>query len=274
MQPWIAKFFAFLVFFGSGFVCFAQQKFETVDLSIVIAVDVSSSVDDLEYALQKQGVINALLSDGVKGSINGCEPLKVAITYLEWSGVSGGYNIHQLVPWHLVKNKQDLLDLAAAIQATNRQSKGDTNIAEALLFSTQLFATLPYESQQNIILLSSDGLQNEPIGGSWGQADYVGPGEVLISYVTFADELKEVSKKIGEQGISISSLVIGNDHQETLRKYFPVLNGANKEDLLGYYFSYYVSAGDYGMTEFIETYDHYSESFRNILLRHMSKCLM
>ena len=83
-----------------------------VDVELVLAVDVSGSIDLEEAQLQRQGYISALLDDRVRNAIRGGPMGRIAATYIEWAG-----DTHQVivVPWTVLDGGPSMDAFASAI---------------------------------------------------------------------------------------------------------------------------------------------------------------
>jgi hypothetical protein len=161
-------------------------------LALVFAIDVSSSVNSEEYALQFQGLANALRDEEVQSVIlDRGNP--VALTVFEWSGVR-----HQrlVAGWSLLVNLHHVGRFARLLESHQRTTLAKkTAIGSALVYSMDLFAQGP-ECTQQVVDVSSDGCNNE------GPT----PEEVYASF-DFAD-------------ITVNALVISGLKRPALKRYF------------------------------------------------------
>lgn len=127
-----------------------------VGLSLVLAVDVSGSVDANEYNLQKQGYVQAFQSAAVQNAILGSQLGGIAVTLVEWSG-SGQQA--QVVPWTIIDSVADSNAFAAAVNGITRQFSGLTAVGQAINYSVGLFGSAP-EAIRKVIDVSGDGSDN------------------------------------------------------------------------------------------------------------------
>lgn len=124
------------------------------DLALVLAVDVSGSVDHEEYRIQMDG-LSAALRDGIVTEALMSQQARV--TVVQWSGLS---RQRQTVPWTVVTSAQDVADLADAIAADPRIWRNySTAIGEALSLSIDLLRPVP--CARKVIDVSGDGISNE-----------------------------------------------------------------------------------------------------------------
>ena len=129
-------------------------------LALVLAIDVSSSVDATEDALQRQGLARALTDPQVTAAfLTGEDP--VALAVFEWSG---RYNQVPLTDWTLVQSPADLASLSARI-AVSRRSHNDfpTAMGYALGHAAGLLQKAP-DCLFHTIDVAGDGINNEGFG--------------------------------------------------------------------------------------------------------------
>lgn len=128
-----------------------------VDVELVLAVDISYSMDLDEQALQRDGYVQALrsreflraLREGVHG--------KVAVTYFEWAGE------HQqtiVMPWRLIEGPESADAVAAELAAAPIRRAARTSISGALRFAMPLFDASGYRGVRRVIDVSGDGANN------------------------------------------------------------------------------------------------------------------
>ncbi|MBT8418405.1 MAG: DUF1194 domain-containing protein [Silicimonas sp.] len=125
-------------------------------LALALAVDVSVSVDQREYALQRNGLANALRSPDVIQAFLG-SPAPVALAAYEWSGPSYAKVV---LDWTLVTSAADMHHAADTIARYSRFQSGSTSIGYALDFGADLMARAP-RCQHRTIDLSADGKNND-----------------------------------------------------------------------------------------------------------------
>lgn len=133
------------------------QSFE-VDLALVLAVDVSSSMSRAEQELQRAGYAEAFLDPVLIQTINSGGPHgRIAIAYVEWAGSS-----HQriIIPWTVIQDFTDAQRLASALSQSPILSGSGTSISNGLLVSWQLLQQVPVRAARMAIDISGDGLNN------------------------------------------------------------------------------------------------------------------
>ncbi len=128
-----------------------------VDLQLVLAVDVSRSMDPAEQELQKQGYIDALLHPDVLEAIREGFFGRIAVTYVEWAG-PGSQKI--VAPWTLVDGADTAKALADKIASVPLSYLHGTSISSSLLFASGLFEESGFRSNRQVIDISGDGPNN------------------------------------------------------------------------------------------------------------------
>ena len=134
------------------------QAEATCTIALLLAIDISGSVDDAEYRLQVDGTADALADPEVIAALlQGHSALAVA----QWSSVG----MQKLVqPWQQMDSPADVAAFANQARLTERAfGKAQTSVADALQFSIDRFANAP-ACLHRVIDISGDGVQNE--GGS------------------------------------------------------------------------------------------------------------
>ena len=135
----------------------AETSAIAVDVELVLAVDVSYSMDPEEQALQREGYMAAITSreflQAVKQGMHG----RVAMTYFEWAGMH-----HQqiIVPWRLIDGPETADGFSADIARARYTRASRTSISGALLFAAPLFEGGGYRGGRRLIDVSGDGVNN------------------------------------------------------------------------------------------------------------------
>lgn len=135
----------------------AGQQTTSVDVELVLAVDISYSMDADELTLQREGYVKALTSteflNALRQGIHG----KVAVTYFEWAGAS---EQRVIVPWRVVDGPESAGSVASEILAAPIRRAARTSISGALLFGAALFETSGHRGVRRVIDISGDGANN------------------------------------------------------------------------------------------------------------------
>jgi hypothetical protein len=127
-------------------------------------MDVSSSIDDIEYAQQRDGLAAALLSEDVRNAIVSGGP--IALSAYEWSG---RYRIRVTLPWTLLHDQDDIETAAFQILTTQRiAGRYPTALGFAVRDGLDMFAHAP-PCDRHVMDVSGDGITND---GPWPQLVY------------------------------------------------------------------------------------------------------
>jgi Protein of unknown function (DUF1194) len=129
----------------------------TVDVELILAVDVSYSMDMDELAIQREGYAQAIVSkeflQALKTGPNG----KVAVTYFEWAASSDQKII---IPWRVIDGPETADAVANEIMRTPIRRASRTSISGAINFAMPLFDENPYRGLRRVIDISGDGPNN------------------------------------------------------------------------------------------------------------------
>src|SRR5206468_9795891 len=106
----------------------------SVDVELVIAVDVSYSMDMDELAIQREGYAQAIVSKDFLQALRAGPGSKVAVTYFEWS-MSGDEKI--IIPWRVIDGLESADAVAAEIMKTPVRRGSSTSISGAINFAVQ-----------------------------------------------------------------------------------------------------------------------------------------
>ena len=139
---------------------FADTKHNVpaVNVELVIAVDVSYSMDMDELAIQREGYAQAIVSKDFLQALTAGPGSKVAVTYFEWS-MSGDEKI--IIPWRVIDGPESADAVAAEIMKTPVRRGSSTSISGAINLALQLFEENPYRGSRRVIDISGDGPNND-----------------------------------------------------------------------------------------------------------------
>lgn len=154
----------------------SAQVREEVDVALVLAVDISHSMDTDEQALQRSGYMTAITSPEVMSAIRSGLTGKIAVSYLEWAG-SASQSI--LVDWQIIATPQDAENFASILGEAPIRRAYRTAIGDALLFSAQQFDTLPVAAMKKVIDISGDGPNNQGTFAPIARDEVVARGIVI-----------------------------------------------------------------------------------------------
>ncbi|HTS39520.1 MAG TPA: DUF1194 domain-containing protein [Xanthobacteraceae bacterium] len=128
-----------------------------VDVELVLAVDVSYSMDPEEQALQREGYIEAIRSREFMQALKQGMNAKVAVTYFEWAGAQDQKII---LPWRLISGPESADAVADEIARAPYRRASRTSISGALQFAMPLFEGSGYRGLRKVIDVSGDGVNN------------------------------------------------------------------------------------------------------------------
>lgn len=141
----------------------------SVDVELVLAVDVSYSMDMDELAVQREGYAQAIVSkeflQALKTGPNG----KIAVTYFEWAASSDQKII---IPWRVIDGPETADAVASEIMQAPIRRASRTSISSAIFFAMPLFDENPYRGLRRVIDISGDGPNNNgaPVTGARDEA--------------------------------------------------------------------------------------------------------
>jgi hypothetical protein len=143
----------------------AKDNQPSVDVELVIAVDISYSMDLDELAVQREGYAQAIVSKEFLQAMKSGPNSKVAVTYFEWSASSDQKII---IPWRLIDGPETADAVANEIMQTPVRRGSRTSISGAINFAMPLFEENPYRGLRRVIDISGDGPNNNgaPVTGA------------------------------------------------------------------------------------------------------------
>lgn len=153
-----------------------SARAEAVDLLLVLAADVSRSIDDKEFELQRKGYAAALNDPRVLSAIVGGQHHAIAATFVEWSG-AGDQNV--VVDWTVIRDGEAAASMATTIQSAPRSFLGRTSISAAIDFAMERLAASPAEAEKRIIDISGDGTSNSGRGVTEARDDALAKGVTI-----------------------------------------------------------------------------------------------
>jgi len=137
----------------------SAQAATPVALELSLLLDVSGSVDASEFALQRDGYVNAFNSVAVQNAIAGLAPLGgIAVNMIVWSGAA---QQTQVIGWTQLDSAADSTAFATAVSGIARTYSGQTAPGSAINFANPLFFNNDYTGTRLVIDVSGDGSENE-----------------------------------------------------------------------------------------------------------------
>jgi hypothetical protein len=159
---------------------FGKESEVAVDLELVIAVDVSTSMSQDEQRVQRQGYVSALRNPDVLQAIKSGRRGRIAMAYFECARPE--YQ-RVLVPWTVIDGPSDAAAIADAIAGQPVIPQGETSISSALLFAGQLLKTSGFMSDRRIVDISGDGPNNTGTQVQWTRDALIARGVTINGLV-------------------------------------------------------------------------------------------
>ena len=135
----------------------AAAAAEQVDLLLVLAADVSRSVDNAKFQLQREGYAAAISDRRVLDAIRSGRNGRVGLTFVEWSG-AGSQRV--LIDWTTIGDAETARNFGDRLLELPRSFADRTSISGAIEFAMGQLARAPYESARRTIDVSGDGTNN------------------------------------------------------------------------------------------------------------------
>lgn len=139
-------------------VAWAQNHREPVDLELVLAVDISGSIDGDEARLQREGYVAALTDPEVIKAIQGGVLGKAAMTYIEWAGEDIASTV---ADWAVIEDEKSARSFASVIANAPLQTALWTSISNAIDYGLATLESNAYQGTRRVIDISGDGPNNQ-----------------------------------------------------------------------------------------------------------------
>src|SRR4051794_41276884 len=131
-----------------------KESVASVDVELVLAVDVSYSMDMDELAIQREGYAQAIVSkeflQALKAGPNG----KISVTYFEWAAAT---DQKVIIPWRVIDGPETADAVASEIMKTPIRRASRTSISGAIHFAMPLFDENPHRGLRRGVGISGDG---------------------------------------------------------------------------------------------------------------------
>ncbi len=134
-----------------------KENGPSVDVELVIAVDVSYSMDLDELSVQREGYAHAIVSKEFLQALKNGPNSKIAVTYFEWSAQTDQKII---IPWRVIDGPEAADAVANEIMNTPVRRGSRTSISGAIYFALPLFEKNPYRGFRRAVDISGDGPNN------------------------------------------------------------------------------------------------------------------
>lgn len=128
-----------------------------VDLKLVLAVDISMSMDPDEQKLQRDGYVQAFRDQNIINAIRAGRTGRIAVAYFEWAGPDAQL---LLMPWQVIDGQQSAHEFAERLSGHPYSRRMRTSISSALIFGHNLLSETEFRANRNVIDVSGDGVNN------------------------------------------------------------------------------------------------------------------
>lgn len=149
---------------------------DSVDVLLVLAVDVSRSVDEEQARLQRDGYTASILDAEVMKAVQGGMLGAIGVAYMEWSGVE---DQRLVVPWTRIASPTDAESWVAALNAHSPRPIGWTSVSGALDFSRHLLKEAPWHGMRRVVDVSGDGVNNSGRPSEEARDEAVAEGVII-----------------------------------------------------------------------------------------------
>jgi len=144
-----------------------------VDLELVLAVDISGSVDEVEARLQREGYIAALRHPHVVEAIEGGMFGRIAVAYVEWAG---DHYQRTMLDWTVIEDQESASAFADALLETPLATAHWTSLSAAIDHAVPMFEGNGFKGFRRVIDISGDGHNNRGRPVEWARDDAVAAG--------------------------------------------------------------------------------------------------
>jgi hypothetical protein len=175
--------FAAALTIGSAW-CAPAIAAEPVDLLLVLAADVSRSVDDGKFRLQRSGYAAALENPRVQEAIRSGAHRRIAVSFVEWSGV---VSQKVVVDWTAIRNEESAREFGDRLLEAPRSFADRTSISAGIDFAMTQLARAPFESQRRTVDVSGDGTNNSGRDVAVARDEAVGHGVTINGLVILSN---------------------------------------------------------------------------------------
>ena len=177
-----------------------------VDLELVLAVDVSGSIDEDEARLQRDGYISAITDKKIVAAIRSGMLGRIAITYFEWAGE--GWQ-QPVVGWRVIEDAAGARAFAAELARMPIDSGPWTSIGGAIDYAVPLFAGNQFDGTRRVLDISGDGANNIGRMAPAARDDAVRRGIIINGLPIMNDRMNISRRPIPNLDLYFRNCVIG-----------------------------------------------------------------
>ena len=216
---------------------------EEVDLLLVLASDVSRSVDAAKFKLQRDGYVAALSSPRVIEAIRSGPYGRIAICFVEWSGFAAQ---RVVIDWTVIDSAKAAQDLASQLDEAQRYFADRTSISGGIDFAMAQLERAPFSASRRTIDMSGDGKNNSG-------RDVTGARDDAIA-----------------QGVTINGLVILSERSESQPPLYWGADHTNPPGGLEAYYRNNVIGGPDSFVMVAENFNTFSQAILNKLIAEVA----
>ncbi len=158
---------------------------EPVDVLLVLASDVSESINDPKFKLERDGYIAAITDPRVMEVIRSGPYGRIAICFVEWSG-SEEQKI--VIDWTMIGSSQDAQKFGKNLDKAPRPFSNFTSISAAIDFATKQLDQSPFYSERRIIDISGDGTSNQGREVTAAREEAIAQGDTINGLVILSEQ--------------------------------------------------------------------------------------
>ena len=162
----------------------APAPAQTVDVAIVLAADVSRSIDDEEFQLQRRGYAAAVTSSRFMAAIQSGAHEAVALCFVEWAGPDQEAVVAK---WMVIRDGEGAADFAKTLLEAPRSFAGRTAIGAGIDFARAQLESSGIAAPRRVIDVSGDGTNNSGGAVTAARDDAVGKG-IMINGLAIINE--------------------------------------------------------------------------------------
>jgi len=177
-----------------------------VDVELVMAVDISYSMDTDELALQREGYAQAIASQDFLNALKQGTHGKIAVALVEWAGVA---DQRVVVPWRLIDGASTAHAVSEEMARAPVRRAFRTSISGALMFASGLFDNNGYRGIRRVIDVSEDGTNNQGPIVTQVRDDVIAKGIGINGLLIMLKEPQPNSIDIKDLDIYYEDCVIG-----------------------------------------------------------------
>jgi hypothetical protein len=158
---------------GSSSVTYAA---DAVDVALVLVTDVSRSIDDREFDLEKDGYAAAFTNPTVLAAIRSGVNGAIAVAYVEFAGSN---EVRTVLEWTKIRDEASARAFATRLKAAPRSFWGRTSISAGIDQAVQLLAESGYEAVRRVIDVCGDGTNNAGRDITQARGDAIKTGLII-----------------------------------------------------------------------------------------------